>query len=54
VSHAMSHHLYTNTVLDLEIAMLEQFIILQELESIPCNESSPVHKYGSRPGDCHA
>ncbi|XP_069700193.1 cytochrome b5-related protein-like isoform X2 [Periplaneta americana] len=35
VSHSMSHHLYTNTLLDLEISMLEPFLQLLPRTSKP-------------------
>jgi hypothetical protein len=53
VSMPYSHHLYTNVVLDLEITFRDPFIVLLKLEIFPRNESPPVHKYSSRPGDYH-
>jgi hypothetical protein len=37
--------LYVNTVLNLEIVMFGPFTVLQEMKSVPCNESPPVHKH---------
>lgn len=42
ISHALSHHLYTNSLLDLELTLLEPL-----LQWVPCNTKSVCVRYGS-------
>nr|CAD7423343.1 unnamed protein product [Timema monikensis] len=42
ISHALSHHLYPNTMLDLEVSMMEPV-----LQWLPYESKSTLHKYGS-------
>ena len=42
ISHVLSHHTYTNTLLDLEISMLEPF-----MQFLPSPEKSSFGRYGS-------